>query len=279
MWDIRQDKRYARYMNSIEWDVDLIGSVYLYTKKLPLLPLSLTKVQRPQSKISADDIWNVARKHRSFYILLECINKSQFDHYRGNSFKQTTNISLPSKTIHIDLSQSKNLLLNQMHSKTRYNIKKYKRNESLLSISRDIDKFVHYWQKAARDRGMFISQMREIRSLYTAFSSTSVIYLFEYNSNVVAGLLCIGSAKTMTYMHAFSNTKANVLYAPTLMAWKSIRDAKEKGYELYDFEGIYDERTSLTSWKGFTRFKQGFGGNVITYPLPLHRYWLPFSLI
>lgn len=273
MWDLRQDKRYARYMESIEWDIDTYKSVYIYSKRLPIVPLSLTKVQRAQQIVPNEELRKIARRRKSFYLVIESTDQKQEKYYSGTSFKQTTSISLPSKTIILDLTKSTNNLLKSMHQKTRYNIHKHKRTINLITVSRDIDKFVHYWQKSAKDRGMFIPQKREIKALFTAFSKTSTLY-FWGDSTPLAGLMCVGSKQTMYYMHAFSTPDANKLFAPTLLTWKSITDAK-RNYSTYDFEGIYDDRTKLSSWKGFSRFKQGFGGQVIVYPLPLQKYILP----
>jgi lipid II:glycine glycyltransferase (peptidoglycan interpeptide bridge formation enzyme) len=79
-------------------------------------------------------------------------------------------------------------------------------------------------------------------------------------------------------MYACSTKQANKLSAPSLLVWEGVKLAKKKGCKVFDFEGIYDERYKATkSWKGFTRFKMGFGGKVITYPPTLVKYYNPIA--
>jgi lipid II:glycine glycyltransferase (peptidoglycan interpeptide bridge formation enzyme) len=67
-------------------------------------------------------------------------------------------------------------------------------------------------------------------------------------------------------MYAASSLEGKKYFAPTLVAWNAIMSSKKEGKKIFDFEGIYDERFPLNSWKGFSRFKNGFGGNVVSYP-------------
>jgi lipid II:glycine glycyltransferase (peptidoglycan interpeptide bridge formation enzyme) len=51
------------------------------------------------------------------------------------------------------------------------------------------------------------------------------------------------------------------------LVWEALKLAKKRGCRIFDFEGIYDERfpKAAASWKGFTKFKEGFGGEKIVY--------------
>jgi lipid II:glycine glycyltransferase (peptidoglycan interpeptide bridge formation enzyme) len=76
-------------------------------------------------------------------------------------------------------------------------------------------------------------------------------------------------------MYAASSKKGKKLYAPTLNTWEAIRLSKKKGSSIYDFEGIYDSRFPLKTWRGFTRFKKSFGGKEIKYPGAFVKHRLP----
>jgi len=45
------------------------------------------------------------------------------------------------------------------------------------------------------------------------------------------------------------------------LQWHLISTAQKYGYKYYDFYGI-----SEIKWPGVTRFKTGFGGEVVNYP-------------
>ena len=62
-----------------------------------------------------------------------------------------------------------------------------------------------------------------------------------------------------------SNEQMYEQYAP-VEKFDTEKERKKEGKKVFDFEGIYDERFPLISWKGFTRFKKGFGGIEVEYP-------------
>jgi len=59
------------------------------------------------------------------------------------------------------------------------------------------------------------------------------------------------------------------LFAPTLLVWEALKLAKNRGAKQFDFVGVWDERipNKFHEWKGFTKFKEGFGGAAQYYPL------------
>ena len=52
-----------------------------------------------------------------------------------------------------------------------------------------------------------------------------------------------------------------------VLVWEAFKLAKKRGCQIFDFEGIYDERfpKAGTAWKGFTKFKEGFGGEKVVF--------------
>jgi len=191
-------------------------------------------------------------------------------------FKSYKDPFLPTKTIEIDVTQTKKDMLNAMHHKTRYNINYSKRKGVQIKFSHDIHLFAQEWQKAARKRGMYLSQSREIKALYSSFESRAKIVFALKDNDLLGGILSLQTEDRIYYMYAYSTDKGKKLQAPSYLVWNLVLYAKRKNIKVLDFEGIYDERTSLKSWKGFTRFKQSFGGQELAYPLPMKKYFLPF---
>ena len=69
---------------------------------------------------------------------------------------------------------------------------------------------------------------------------------------------------------AAANREGKKSFAPTLLAWEALKFAKKQGCAIFDFEGVFDERftTQSPAWKGFSKFKEGFGGKSVYYPEP-----------
>lgn len=92
---------------------------------------------------------------------------------------------------------------------------------------------------------------------------------------VLAGALILIHDKISYYFHAASTPEGQKLSAPYLVVWEAIKLAKKKDCRVFDFEGIYDERFPIKSWKGFTHFKKSFGGKEVEYSKTSLKFYNP----
>lgn len=299
MTDLRQTPEYALYTKSLGWSVrrlaDQVSGIrfQVFIKKLSLLG-SIGKLQRPQGKLDSQKLDEFARKHKLAVLYIEPSLDTKYT-IQNTRYKIYKSCFLPSKTIHIDLKLSEDELFNQIKKKTRYGIRSAQKKGVCVAQSKDIDLFVQMWQRSARKRGMWFPLKKEITALWNAFGKKAHI-LFAYKNHPIhdtqytihntptAGVLLVRSPDTAYYMYAFSTKEGNRLSAPTLLVWEAIKLAKNPpaggGSKVFDFEGVYDERYPQTkNWKGFTRFKEGFGGKTVTYPEALVRYYNPLMRV
>lgn len=63
------------------------------------------------------------------------------------------------------------------------------------------------------------------------------------------------------YLHGASGDEHRELMAPYALQWQAIKLAYDLGIQRYDLFGISSQK-----WPGVTRFKQGFGGDIVHYP-------------
>lgn len=261
--DLRQTKEYANYVRSLGWEVDEFQSTYIYVKRF--LFWKFVKVQRPHDLSVHGFNKYLLKKFRFSTVYLESGSQFQYEEFLKLGFKKYNSPYLPSKTIQIDLTKTEAQLLSQMHYKTRYNIKKME--DIGVTKTEDIEKFADFWQRCAKDRGMFLDQRREIALLYKAFEQSSDIWIArDINKNWIAAIFQVNTNDVSYYMYAAASDEGKRLYAPTILAWKAIESAKQKKKKIFDFEGVFDERFPLNSWRGFTRFKKSFGGREVEYP-------------
>jgi lipid II:glycine glycyltransferase (peptidoglycan interpeptide bridge formation enzyme) len=263
--DLRQTKEYISYIRSLGWEADEFQRTYIYIKRF--LFWKFVKVQRPGSLDIRSFNEYLLRKYRFSTIYLEPGTQSQYEHFLKLGFKKYNSPYLPSKTIQVDLTKTETQLLNQMHYKTRYNIKKTGGDNLIVTSTGDINKFADFWQKCAKDRGMFLDQRREIKMLHKAFDKNSDIWIAtDIEKKWLAAIFQVSTDDISYYMYAASSKEGKKLYAPTILAWKAVESAKQKRKKIFDFEGVFDERFPLNSWRGFTRFKKSFGGREVEYP-------------
>ena len=267
--DLRQNKNYPFYIQDLGWGVDEYKGVHIYLKKIFFW--SFVKVQRPTSLIVKEFNSYLLRKYKRSTVYIEPANVKQYEEFVNSKFKKYNSPFLPSKTVQIDLRRSEDQLLKEMHYKTRYNCKKATSDKMQATRSDSIDKFAEFWQRCAGQRGMFLSQKKEIRAIYNAFSKDAVIHYVHINNEWLSAILRISTSNVSYYMYAASTKDGKKLFAPTIITWEAIKAAKKEGKKVFDFEGVFDERFPLTSWKGFTRFKKGFGGIEVEYPGTLRK--------
>jgi peptidoglycan pentaglycine glycine transferase (the first glycine) len=273
--DIRQTDKYKDYLTKLGWKVEKITGSLVFIKKIFFF--SVIKIQRPINNIPEKDLAKIVKQNNAFAVYIEPINYKELEYYTTKlRFKITKHPFLPSKTIHIALRKTQSQLLADMHHKTRYNIKIAQKREIKVEQSSDIDLFADLWTGLAFKRGMLISLKKTIVSLYNAFGEDSDILLAKKNNKVIAGIFMVSTDKISYYMYAAGTKEGKREYAPTLLAWEAIKLAKLKGKLIFDFEGVYDERFPLKSWKGFSRFKKSFGGEEVEFPPSVKKFYIPF---
>lgn len=266
--DLRQSPQYAKYIKSIGWLVEKVNGNYIYIRKIPLTPFSVIKVQRP-NKIPFKKIDLLAKKYRAVVIYLEPdVNKSGNYNYRLNKSP-----FLPTKTIRLDLTQPEEKILAQMKKDARYGIRKAKKEDIKISGYEDIKRFHQAWRKSI-SWNRWIPSLKNLKMLKKSFGE-GVIFLGIENL-LIAGAVILIANKTAYYYYAFSSKEGREKFAQYLLVWKAIKEAKNRGCQLFDFEGIYDERFPIKSWKGFSHFKKSFGGKEVNYPGSFVKYRLSF---
>lgn len=273
MTDIRQTKEYAGYMESLGWKVlsaqESGIKIQIFVRNIPLVG-KVAKLQRPE-KIDFASLDKWIRENN----IKVCFIEPSSPYYQLPATYYISRSSfIPAKTIHINLTKSEKQILKEMHSKTRYNIKIAQKRGVIVEDSSDINAFITLWSKSALLRGMWLPQKKEIKSLWQAFGKKAHILLAKKDSQIVAGILLICTPEIAYYMYAGSSSLGKKLFAPTLLSWEAFKLAKSLDCKVFDFEGIYDSRyhSQTKSWQGFTRFKEGFGGKIITYPQTLVKY-------
>jgi len=300
MPDIRQSSQYAKYIESIGWQVEKIGEGYAFIKKFPLLG-SLIKVQRIKPPIPFEKIEKLAKKYHAFQIILEPALSKQHKNSQSpqpsqdprtpHHYKPLTSPFIPTKTLLLDLKQSEKAIFASFSKSKRRDIRIAERHN--LKIEEGTPEQFYKLKKKflLRKRILPFGTKREIFPLCQAFGNNAKI-LIAYLScpscspdpscppKPLAGLLLLFHQRTAYYWQAATTPTGNKLLAPTLLLWEAIKIAKKQGYQTFDFEGIYDERFPQNrSWLGFTHFKQGFGGKEVEFPPPLSSSKFPLNII
>jgi len=275
MSDVRQSSGYAQFIKNLGWQVEKLGKGNVFIKKFPLIG-SLIKIQRIQPPIPFEEIDKLAKKHRAFQIILEpAFCPSPLTPHPNYGLLKSPFI--PTKTLILDLKQPENEIFDSFTKNKRRDIRIADRNKLIIKEGTPEEFFFLKKRFLLKRKILPLGTKKEILLLTKAFGPEKSKILIAYRPQSshlpqipLAGILLLFHDKTAYYWQAAASSEGKKLLAPTLLLWEAIKIAKEKGSEIFDLEGIYDERFPQNkSWLGFTKFKEGFGGEPLLYPQPL----------
>lgn len=239
-----------------------MGKNYFYSPRGPIVN---SEVLADNSKLIEaldllfKEVQNIAKAEGVMFLRIEPIFSVEDI---GITLNKTLDIQ-PSKTIMLNLDKDEDELLNNMHQKTRYNIRLASKKDLKFVIAGK-ERFGNFW-KLMNETGSRDNFRLHGRNYYEAIlgldSDFIKLLLIEHKGKVITANIVSFFGDTVTYMHGGSSNKDRNLMAPYLLQWETIKLAREMGHKYYDFYGIDEKR-----WPGVTRFKKGFSGDEISYP-------------
>lgn len=283
--DIRQSKFFADFMQSIGWEIRRFDSAYVYLRKFPIIG-SFAKIPRPSLIFDATKLSEFKKTNRisqlriAPFITTDSVDAETYrNHLLSNGFKIDHEPFNPTTTIQIDLTPPEKTIFQQFSSAKRRAVRRAIKNNVAVKESNDIDAFIKIRQHQYRPLGFLIT--KETRTLFTMLYPKNASLLLAYTSakqmqatasvyfqkEPIGGILLLLYNKTAYYWFASALPIGKKLFAPSLLVWEALKVAKERGCTVFDFEGIYDRRfpKAAENWKGFTKFKEGFGGKKVEY--------------
>jgi len=276
MQDLRQSQEYAHYLEKIGWEIVKIDGVNIFIRQLSFLG-SIIKIQRPE-KLNLSEVDSIAKKYKALFGIKEELEK--------HGFKKNHSPLLCSKTIQIDLIPSEEKIMAQMKKDARYEIRKAQNYPLQLIELDDLNLFRKTWRKLAK-RERWVPPVHYLTSLKEAFNTHAIFVVVKNKETekILGGVTIVIDNQTAYYYYAFSSSDGKKLGVPYFLVWEAMKMTKssrgrsasgrKKGCKVFDFEGIYDERFPIKSWKGFTHFKRSFGGEEVEFPGPLIKVYNP----
>ncbi|OGG00241.1 hypothetical protein A2Y99_03500 [Candidatus Gottesmanbacteria bacterium RBG_13_37_7] len=272
--DIRQSEYFARFMNDLGWQTDKYHENYIYLKKFPLFGY-FAKIPRANPPLFLSGIKSYMKKRKIFLLKIaphirlsdQAANKTK-EEFHTNGFKADMNPFNPTTTILIDLERTEPEIFSGFTQAKRRAVRKAIKNNIIIKECKDIDLFIGIRKKQYAPFPFLIDS--ETVKIWKNFypQNASLLLAFSSTSNrALAGILLLFHKLTSYYWFASATVEGKKLFAPTLLVNEALKTAKKRGCKIFDFEGVYDHRfpKAASSWKGFTKFKEGFGGKTVEY--------------
>jgi hypothetical protein len=275
MIDIRQTSEYGNYLEKLGWIIERRAGINYFIKKIPILG-GVLKIQRPE-EIKINIIRKIARKYGIFQIIIEPKNGHHVPSIKYHGFKLSKSPYLPTKTLLLDLTKTKDELLGGLKKDAKRAVKRSRGGIKEPSSSKELAEFRNAWKKIVGFR-RFVPPVDHLLALKKSFRQNPPLFLTSHNNNaeIIGGAIFTRSSKKISYYwQAFSSKEARASLSQYSLVWNGILWAKQHGCKIFDFEGIYDSRFPNKSWHGFSHFKKAFGGYEVPYPGAFVKYRIP----
>ncbi len=273
--EVQQTPLYRQYILSLGWSVQTIDDVAVFYKHLPFVGV-MAKIQRPEHLPYIPKLIPFLQKLHVRTLLVEAKadeNPTFFTNYirsLSKFFKIITSPFLPTKTMCVDVTPSEEHMFSSMTPAKRRAVRRAEKYGISILPSDNIQDLIAIKNKSA---GMFggitTYGIDRLWNIFHIKKQAHILLAKTEKDIIVGGVLLLLSGDTCYYWIAGATKKGKHMFAPTLLVWEALKFAHAKRCRQFDFVGVWDERTpkQYRQWKGFTKFKEGFGGTAIYYPI------------
>lgn len=261
------------------------GKILKAACQITFHPLSLGKFTvgyLPKSNIPnpavCDYLKKVGQEEKAIFIKLEPeVAKEKKQNQNIRDFLKQKNIVKSPKTIFaphtflIDLEKPEDELLSKMHPKTRYNIRLAQKRGVKVEEKADqksFNLFLKLQNETARRQKFFIHPDSYYQKMWGALAPQKMAHLLlaSYKNEPLCAWILFRFKDTIYYPYGGSAEIHKNRMASNLIAWEAIRLGKKLGGKNFDFWGALGENPDPRDpWYGFHRFKQGYGGKLVSY--------------
>lgn len=290
--ELQQSRLYAKYIKQLGWKIVALDGVNIFIKHIPLYG-GLAKIQRPARLLNINKLIKLIKDHRIKTLAVEPVQTQNQTQYSRWLRKLRPHVKInrypfiPSKTIIVDLKPTEDEIFKRFSEAKRRAVRRALKNNLLINQSANIKDLIKIKNKSSGLFGFITTY--GIDKMWKLFTPKHAAIVLAFQSEeffkaspcdtqgealcnsktIIGGVLLIFWQKIAYYWVAGATKKGKKLFAPTILVWEALKIAKKRGCTSFDFVGVYDERLPAYSkdWKGFTKFKEGFGGREVWYPI------------
>lgn len=251
--------------------------------KVPALPYFigyLPKGKTPSQDV-LDELMQIGRQYNCVYIQLEPNVKKDLQEEMPEILRPSFHPLFTKYTFILDLTNSKEDILKNMQSKTRYNIRVAEKHKVKIIEDNSKEAFEDYLRLTfetthrqkfyAHDKEYHRKQFETLPHVVGVNSLSSHLlhakYTDEYNkTHTLASWILFVFHKTLYYPYGASSSLYRNVMASTLIMWEAILFGKKHKCESFDMWGALGaEPDKNDPWYGFHRFKEGYGATLTEF--------------
>ncbi len=180
-------------------------------------------------------------------------NWIDFQPFIWKKYKVTTQL-----TYQLELSESEEILFDNFSTERRKNVNKAEKEELIVKHIEPNKELLEMILGTFK-RQRITADERAIDSVLFKTPSSSIIstMTFDINNNPLACNVCLVDSHKATYLFGGYSSENKHEGAGALAMWNSIKKAKERSIEIFDFEGSMIPQIE--------KYVRGFGGKIVPF--------------
>jgi peptidoglycan pentaglycine glycine transferase (the first glycine) len=189
---------------------------------------------------------------------------------RALGFRRVEDSIQPRRTIAIDLIPDEKTISLRQKPKWRYNAGLAARKGVTIREATSLDDLRRWYDlmgvTSERDR-FAVHTYDYYKKAWEAMrpASQARLLLAEHQSKLLAGIYITLVGREGIYLYGASGNEGRNLMPNHLLQWEAMKWCKAQGATLYDLWGIADSANPNDPMAGVSRFKRGWGGQVVRY--------------
>lgn len=190
--------------------------------------------------------------------------------FSGRCRKSSKN-TFAESTVLLDLTESEEKLLSNMHSKHRYNIKIAQKHGIAIhkaTSNLDFDEFFDLLYATSLRQKYYIHPKHYYQKAWEILSAKNMCHILtaRYKNEALASWMLFNYQGVLYYPYGGSSDKLQNYFPSNLLGWEAIRLGKSLGCQTFDMWGAAKNLNDQSDpWWGFTNFKLKFGGQLVNF--------------
>jgi len=241
---------------------------------IPHLPYKIGTILRGPSitKEILAEIKPICVKEKVIFVKIEPdVLEVEASPYRFKNLILSPKVNFYPHSFFLDLTQSEEKLLENMHPKTRYNIKVAARHGVVVEEAtneKGFDSYLKLLVETGKRQGFFIHNQKYHENLWNILKSSDIphIFLAKFQNQVLSAFMIFKFKDKIYYPYGASTENNRQVMAPNLLMWEVIRWAKSQGCKSFDMWGALPPDAKEGDYGyGFHRFKIGYGPKLVKF--------------
>lgn len=263
---ICQSSEWAKFKESYGNKPVKIGEYTFFKTKVPFLPLYVGYCPKADlTKVAFDEAKRIARKEKCIFVKFDPINLAPLEPLCTLTPSKSI---FAQETILLDLKPPLQTLYANFKQKTRYNVGLAQRKGVVVregKTTEDLETFLILQKKTAKRQGFYVHPDTYFRKMWEIFYPKGLVKMLiaEAGGKPAAAWIFFVYDNVFYYPYGASDYQFRDYMASDLMMWKAIELGKKLGCKQFDMWGATSNKND--PWWGFTRFKLGFGGELVKF--------------